>query len=115
MFTQEKLTCPFTGEKFTATFEDDNTVTVSNPLTGAIYNFHICGNAITVPLELFNYIETIDFNSAAQILNISKQRVSKIAKDNVIPTYKINGRKVFKLSDILRYKEFRKVGKPSKE
>lgn len=114
MFRQEKLTCPFTGERFTATFDGDNTVHMVNKLTGASYTFKICGNAITIPLEMFNYIETVSFPDAANILDVSIQRVSRIAKDNVIPTYEIGGKKVFKLADIIRYKQLRKVGKPSK-
>lgn len=114
MFRQEKLTSPFTGDKFIGTF-DGNHLHVTNPLTGASYDFKIHGNAITIPLELFNYIETVNYSEAAQILEVSQQRISKIAKDNVIPTYKVNGKKCFKLSDIIKYKNLRKVGKPSKE
>lgn len=114
MFKQEKLTSPFTGDKFIGTF-DENHLHVTNPLTGASYNFKIHGNAITIPLELFNYVETVNYQEAANILEVSQQRISKIAKDNVIPTYKVNGKSCFKLSDIIRYKNLRKVGKPSKE
>lgn len=115
MFRQEKLTSPFTGNKFVGTFDGENHLHVTNPLTGASYDFKIHGNAITIPLELFNYIETVSFKEAEKILEVSQQRISKIAKDNVIPTYKVNGKKCFKLSDIIRYKNLRKVGKPTKE
>lgn len=115
MFKQEKLTCPFTGAKFEAIFSNDNTVSMINPITGERYDFKIRGNAITVPLELFCYIETVTYAQAAEILEVSHQRISKIGIDKTLPTYTVNGRKVFKLSDILRYKELRKVGKPTKE
>ena len=115
MFRQEKLTDPFTGEKFIATFDSDNTMSVRNPLTGASYNFKISGNAICIPLKLFDYIETVTLTDAANILDISRQRINKIAKDGIIPVYKLNNKRVFKLSDVLRYKQMRKVGKPSKE
>ena len=115
MFRQEKLTCPFTGEKFKAVFDNDNTVGMTNPLTGSYYNFKIMGNAITIPLELFNYIETVTINEAANILGVSKQRISAIAKNETIPTYQVGGKTVFKLSDVLKYKQLRKVGRPNKE
>lgn len=115
MFTQEKLTCPFTGEKFKAVFNNDNTVSFTNPLTGAAYNFKILGNAITVPLELFCYIETVTAKEAAEILDVSPQRISAIVKNKTIPTYKVGGKKVFKLADVLKYKQLRKVGNPHKE
>lgn len=115
MFRQEKLTCPFTGEKFKAVFDNDNTVGMTNPLTGASYNFKIMGNAITIPLELFNYVETVTINEAADILKVSKQRISAIAKNETIPTYQVSGKTVFKLSDVLKYKNLRKVGRPNKE
>lgn len=115
MFRQEKLTCPFTGEKFKAVFDNDNTVGMTNPLTGASYNFKIMGNAITIPLELFNYVETVTMQEAANILEVSKQRISAIAKNETIPTYQIGGKTVFKLSDVLKYKQLKKVGRPNKE
>lgn len=115
MFKQEKLTCPFTGERFKAVFNNDNTVRMTNPLTGASYSFKIMGNAITIPLELFNYVETVTIQEAADILEVSKQRISAIAKNETIPTYQVGGKTVFKLSDVLKYKQLRKVGRPNKE
>lgn len=115
MFKQEKLTCPFTGVKFYAVINSDNTISIPDPLTDNIYNFKIHGNAITIPLELFNYTETVTYTEAAKILDVSLPRISKIAKVNILPTYKINGKKVFKLTDILKYKELRKIGKQNKE
>lgn len=114
MIKQERLSCPFTGAEFKATF-DDNHIHILNPLTGASYDFKIQGNAITIPLELFNYIETVNFNEAADLLEVSNQRISALSKNNVIPTYTVNGRKYFKLADIIRYKNLRKIGRPNKE
>lgn len=115
MFHQERLTDPFTGERFVATFDSDNTMTATNPLTGQSYTFNIKGNTICIPLEYFEYIETVTFTDAAKMLDISRQRINKIAKDGIIPMYRLNGRRVFKLSDVIRYKRTRKVGKPAKE
>lgn len=115
MFHQEKLTCPFTGEKFIGTFNNDNTISIMNPITHASYNFKIHGNAITIPLSMFEYIETITPKEAENLLDISRQRMNKIIKDNIIPTYQLNNKKVMRLSDVLRYKQLRKAGRPTKD
>lgn len=112
MFRQEKLTCPFTGGKFKAVFNDDNTVSISNPLSGVSYNFKIMGGAITIPLELFDYVDLVTLKEASEILEVSLQRISAIAKNGTIPTYRIGDKTIFKLSDVLRYKQMRKVGNP---
>lgn len=115
MFHQEKLTCPFTGEKFIGTFENDNSLSLSNPLTGTSYNFKIYGNGITIPLELFNYVETVTIPQAQKILDVSRQRAYKLAKSGKIPVYRIGNKQVFKLADVLRYKNNKTVGRPNKD
>lgn len=107
MFHQEKMTDPFTGVEFTATFHNDNSVSMSNPLTGASYNFKIYGNSITIPLSLFDRIAIYTPQEAAKILGVSRQRISKMAIDEVIPSYTIAGTRVFKAADVIRYKHER--------
>ena len=111
----EKFICPFTGQKFHGTIENDGSITILNPITKAIYNFKVHGNAITIPLELFEYVDMVNGSQAAKILNISHQRISELAKNDRIPYTLINGVKMFRRDDIMRYKNSRKNGRPRKE
>lgn len=112
---QVKFTDPFTGLKFNAVITNRNEVECSNPITKEVYCFKIHGNAITVPLELFGYVDTVTIKEAAEILGVSIQRASKIARDDVVPSFRLGNQTYFLKRDILKYKEFRKVGAPIKE
>ena len=58
--------------------------------------------------------EYIYIYDAKDILQVSKQRINQIAKDDVIPVYEIAGLQFFKKSDVENYKNTRKVGRPAK-
>lgn len=109
-----KLTSPFTGQQFNA-IDFDDSIIIINPLTGDSYSFKKLGNAITIPLELFNYKETVSFSEAARILEVSRPRITEIAQKDIIPFYRLGNKKVFLKSDVLKYKELRKLGRPNKE
>lgn len=72
---------------------------------------------MTIELKISdcNYIETVTPKQAQEILEVSKQRISQIVATNVIPMHRIAGQIVFRLDDVLRYKENRQVGAPKKE
>ena len=111
------LTCPFTGIAFTALENADKSLIVQNPLTGE--NIRIGYNEPSrrylLDDRIFSYIETVTCNEAAKLLKVSRARISKMIKDDVIPHYKINGTHMFLKSDILSYGETRSVGRPPKE
>lgn len=112
---QERFTDPFTGQTFKATVEDDGSISVSNPITHAIYNFKVHGNAITIPLELFDYVELMTVGQVADFLEVSHQRVSQLLSIGRIPCTKVGGKRMVRLADAIRYKQLRKIGRPSKE
>ena len=69
---------------------------------------------VCIPESLFTRIETVAPNDAADILNVSRQRISQLVNDDVIPSHMVNGQPVFIMSDLLNYKENRKAGRPKK-
>lgn len=51
---------------------------------------------------------------AREMLNVSKQRISYMIKNETIPVYYVLGAPFFKYEDLKEYKEQRKVGRPAK-
>lgn len=111
------LTCPFTGVEFTALEYDDGTLIVKHPLTGQMntIKFDSFMGYYTIPSHMFKHMKTVNITQAAMLLNVSRQRISQILKNDVIPSKKVNGSNVFLLEDVLAYKDNRKVGAPFKD
>ena len=93
------LTCPLTGVDFIALETADGNLIATNPITHeeVRLNYNSSCNRYYINPEHFKRIELVTLTEAAEILNISLQRVSKIA------------------IDVLEYKRTRKVGPPRKE
>ncbi len=111
------LTCPFTGVMFNALESADGSLIAHNPITGE--NMRIGYNApakrYLIDKRAFELTETLTTSEAMEELEISRSRISKIVKDNVIPTFEVNGSPMFRKSDIIEYKRTRKAGRPRKE
>lgn len=111
------MTCPFTGAEFTALEYADGKIVFHHAITGEEihmnWNSSCCRYNLT--RDVFKHIKTVTMGEAADILGVSRQRVSKIAKDGIIKAHDVNGTMVFVLSDVLTYKNNRKVGAPCKE
>ena len=114
---KKSFTCPFTGCAFDATIDKDKNLYVKHPIT---QNMHVIKfdpfmECYEVPEGLFDYIETVSLRQAAEILGVSRQRISDIAANATIQAKTANGQTVFTLSDVLKYKETRKTGRPRKD
>ena len=111
------FTCPFTGCAFDATIDKAKNIYVKHPITGEInlVKFDACTACYEVPENLFNYIATVTPIKAAEILEVTRQRISSIATYDTIPAKTVNGQMVFVLDDVLKYKETRKTGAPRKD
>ena len=72
-------------------------------------------NIITIDKETNEEEKLIYIYDAAEILNVSKQRISQLAKDGIIDIYNVFGLPFFKISDIEEYAKTRKVGRPAKK
>ena len=112
-----KLTCPFTGIEFQA-FREPKThkLYFANPLTHEMVSakWDKVANTYVIPVEMFRFVETVGTSELAEMLDVSRQRVSQIVNDNVIPSHIVNNQPVFILSDVLQYKENKKPGRPRK-
>ena len=72
-------------------------------------------NIITVDSETKEEMQLVYIYDATSILNVSKQRISQLAKDGVLEIYNVYGLPFFKKSDIENYAKTRKVGRPAKK
>lgn len=71
-------------------------------------------NIITIDEMTNEQIELIYVYDAAEILNVTKQRISQLVKDGTIEIYNVYGLPFFKKSDVENYANARKVGRPAK-
>lgn len=110
------LTCPFTGVTFKALTDVTGNLYFNNPLTGEAcrINYNISIKKYNMPKEYLKHVPTVTLTETAEILEVSRQRVSTIAQTGVIEPKTINGQTVFLLDEVLEYKENRKVGAPRK-
>lgn len=111
------LTCPFTGVEFDALENADGSLIVQHPLTGEHMRvgFNEPSNRYLLDRRKFEHIETVTPVEAAEILGVSKARISAITREMTIPHFTVNGKSVFLLDDIKAYSDTRSVGRPPKE
>ena len=108
------LTCPFTGVNFQG-FKHNGKIMFNHPLLHEMCSATIDNGKIIIPANLFAHIETVTPNEAADILCVSRQRISQLINDDVIPSHMVNGQPVFIETELLEYKENRKAGRPRKD
>lgn len=111
------ITCPFTGVPFTALKTTDGSLLAQNPITKETMRIGYNKPSKRYLLNecYFRSNETVSCTEAAQILGVSRARISAIIRDDVIPSFIVNKKTVFKREDIIRYSESRTVGRPPKE
>ena len=113
------ITCPFTGQVIKAIEnEDTKTLIITNAITKepieCLYDYE--GGCYCIPAKiLMQKYDLVSMTHAAYILGVTRQRISYIAKHEIIKPYTVNNRTMFMRSDVLDYKENRKVGAPKKE
>lgn len=115
---KKKLTCPLTGCDFEIiTTNDENPMfekfLMNHPIEH--YPFEAYVNEryeLCIPLKFFEHIETVNATEAAQLLGVSRQRMSQLVNSSVLNAHMVNGSPVFKLDDVLAYKQERKPGRP---
>lgn len=114
---QVMLTCPFTGVEFSALEYADGSLLITHPLTGEQVKINWNGTVsrFNVPKNLFKHYGTVTMSEAAEMLGVSRQRITAIAKNGTIPPKLMNGSIIFLVSDVLDYKGTRKVGAPSRK
>lgn len=112
------FTCPFTGVEFQA-FKEPHTKkmffahALDHEMFGITWDME--RDCFIVPAYMFRHIPTCTPAEAAEILDVSRQRVSQLVNDDIIPSHIVNNQPVFILKDVLEYKENRKNGRPRKD
>ena len=128
-----KFTCPLTGVGFEMIFQEKikhfETEFSKLPVF-PILSKPLCNHPIEhypldvyineryelcIPMTYFELIETVTPVEASEILETSRQRITQILNDDIIPSHMVNGKPVFRLDDVLEYKENRSVGRPRKD
>lgn len=112
------LTCPLTGNDFTALRMANGSVIATNPITRKevrmIYDAET--NTYSINADDVRYIPLCTYADAVKILGISIQRISKLCKDGTLVAYRLtNNQKRIDKDSVLNYKKNRKVGAPKKE
>ena len=110
-----EMTCPFTGAPFEGCELDSGNIVVVHPITGEQIIMRKSGCSFIIPASCFEKHEIMNMTEAAEFLDVSKQRISQIANDGVVPVKTVNGQKMFLRSDISNYADTRKVGAPFKD
>lgn len=107
------LTCPFTGLEFTAMECADGKLIVKHALTGEDIpiNWNCSINRYNLQKSAFKHIETCTPAQAMEILDVTRQRIDQIIKNEIIPVHIINGNPLFVLSEVMEYKDTRKPGR----
>lgn len=113
------LTCPFTGGEYHA-IENDSTHTlmVLHPTQKVIHHYKYDANSdcYLLPRDIImSHDDLINTTEASHILNVTRQRMTQIIKNDVIPHTTIAGHVMFSREDVLSYAQNRKVGAPPKE
>ena len=107
------LTCPFSGVEFQG-FKHNGKLHFSHPLLHEMFSVSVENGKIIIPESLFTHVETITPNDAMDLLGVSRQRISQLVNDDVIPSHMVNGQPVFIKSDVVEYAQNRKAGRPRK-
>lgn len=101
------LTCPFTGVEFEALQSNNGRNYIfTNPATGQ--TFTAKDGMLTLPVSAFvDSPRSVAPIEAAQMLCVSKQRITKLLRTGKLPFFLVNGNKRILESDVLEYQQSR--------
>ena len=115
------LTCPLTGVEFEVAVNEPDLVpfakaTTHHPLLHEPVDMYVNERfELCIPLKHFAHIETLTRAEAAELLGVSRQRITQILSENIIDSHIVNNSVLFKKEDIIDYMNGRKIGRPRKE
>lgn len=115
---QVTITCPFTGVDFEATEFADGSIVARNPLTNQEIrlSYNPMPHAFMLPKNALQHVETVSIVEAANLSNVSVQRISKLCADGVLQARILpDGSKVILLDELTSYNESKKNGRPRKD
>lgn len=109
-----QFTDPLTAVGFQGVRIDD-TITITNALTGEPTVFKIFDDCIMLPLKMCEPIKVINAQETCMKLHISRQRLSQLVNTEMLHPIYLGNSQYFVLDSVLEYKRNRKVGRPKKD
>lgn len=113
-----KLTDPFTGVAFDCIEDTDKSIVATHPLLHVPIKMRYDHetNCYYMPAMYFENIGTCTVKEAAEILDVTTQRVNALVKSGMLQAHELpNGSKVFLTDEVKRYNGSKRVGRPRKE
>lgn len=101
------LICPFTGVEFEALQSElTGEYIFTNPVTGQLYSSE--NKHLYLPISAFtDSPKSVSPTEAAEILGVTRQRITQLLREGKLPYYLVNGNKRILESDVLEYRKNR--------
>lgn len=115
------LTCPLTGAEFVIASTENELAPFAkaaahHPLTHEPVDMYVNERfELCIPIRHFEHIETLSRMEAAYLMGVTRQRITQILKDDIIPSHIVNDSVVFVKNDIIDYVNNRTFGRPRKD
>ena len=111
------LTCPFTGIEFEGMKDSSGNILIINPLTGDHVKLDRWLNrenktVYKIPYEAFTHIDTISQTEAAEIIGVSKPRISALCQSGQLKSVTVGNSVIISKDSAIEYRDSeRKAGR----
>ena len=108
------LTCPFTGVEFEAMKDQLGNLHVVNPLTGVKLRVACLPNksVYVIETEQFMHTETVTPSEAAEIIGVSKPRISALCQSGQLKSVTVGNSVIISKDSVIEYRDSeRKAGR----
>lgn len=101
------LTCPFTGLEFKALEDSNGNAIAKNVFTGedVVMVDTIYDSAYAIDKEQFAHVETVTQAQAADVIGVSRMRVSKLCQTGQLVSVTHNGKVLITLDSVEAYRD----------
>lgn len=102
-----QITDPFTGLTINIKEFANKNILIENPITKetVIAHYDHLANEYKVSADAFAHIETCSLNEAAEMLEVTKMRVSKMCATGILRSANVCGRVIIDKSSVVEYME----------
>ena len=99
---------PFSGLKIDVLEMDNKSMVIHTPFCHTLtLDYDAQNDAYTIPATAFNYFKTVTLREAAEELGVSRMRISRMCKENLLKSAKINNNLVIDYASLKLLKEKR--------
>ena len=102
---EQKITDPFTGLEINVKEFANKNILVENPITKetCIFKYDYLTNTYTFDAAALLHIKTITLNEAAELLEVTKMRVSKMCSTGILKSTNVCGRVLVDYNSVIEY------------